>query len=63
MSAMDDFNRFAFERAKGKYNRCQYDQMSTDDWVSLVEGYSEQVDALRDELEQLKAECVCGASD
>ena len=39
MSVLDDFNRFAFERAKGRYVRAQYDQMTTDDWVALVEGY------------------------
>lgn len=44
MSAMDDFNRFAFERAKGRYTRAQYDLMTTDDWVALVEGYKSQAE-------------------
>lgn len=44
MSLLDDFNRFAFERAKAKYNRCQYDQMSHDDWVALIEGYKTQAE-------------------
>lgn len=47
MSVMDDFNRFAFDRAQSKYNRAQYDQMTTDDWVALVEGY--KADAERGE--------------
>lgn len=44
MSVLDDFNRFAFERAKSKYNRAQYDQMTHDDWVALVEGYKAQAE-------------------
>lgn len=63
MSVMDDFNRVFFERARALYNRCQYDQMSIDHWVSLVERYSEQVDELKEELEQLRETCVCGCGD
>lgn len=44
MSVLDYFNRFAFERAKGRYVRAQYDQMTTDDWVALVEGYKAQAE-------------------
>jgi peptidoglycan hydrolase CwlO-like protein len=44
VSVLDDFNRFAFERAKAKYNRAQYDQMTHDDWVALVEGYREDAE-------------------
>lgn len=62
MAVMDEFNRAHFERARVKYNRCAYKDMSTDDWVSLVEGYSEQVDELKAELGELKDTCVCGAS-
>jgi hypothetical protein len=50
MSVLDDFNRFAFERAKARYNRAQYDQMSQDDWVALVEGYKAEVQQLADDL-------------
>lgn len=48
MSVMDDFNRFAFDRAKGKYDRAQYDQMNHDDWVALVEGYKAEAQEARD---------------
>lgn len=39
MSVMDDFSSFAFERARGKYDRAEFDEMTTDDWVALVETY------------------------
>lgn len=55
MSTLDDFNRIAFERALVKYNRCRYDDMSTDDWVALVEGYRAQADAAEQELGEVKA--------
>lgn len=50
MSVLDDFNRFAFERAKAKYNRAQYDQMTHDDWVALVEGYKAELNEARDTI-------------
>ena len=50
MSVLDDFNRFAFERAKSKYNRAQYDQMTHDDWVALVEGYKVELNEARDTI-------------
>lgn len=53
MSVLDDFNRFAFERAKAKYNRAQYDQMTHDDWVALVEGYKAEAREARDGLMEL----------
>jgi len=67
MTTLDDFNRFAFERAKGKYNRAQFEQMTHDDWVALVEGYKARAEQLEGELaeakEDLEAEsgrsCVC----
>lgn len=54
MSVLDDFNRFAFERAKAKYNRAQYDQMTHDDWVALVEGYKAEAREARDRLMELR---------
>lgn len=56
MSVMDDFNRFAFDRAEAKYNRAQYDQMNHDDWVALVEGYKadNQVTKLENDVEDLE---------
>ena len=65
MSVMDDFNRFAFERAKGRYVRAQYDQMTTDDWVALVEGYKAQVEQLEGDLALAREEsnCPCGCGD
>jgi hypothetical protein len=54
MSVLDDFNRFAFERAKAKYNRAQYDQMTHDDWVALVEGYKAEVARLQGALVEHK---------
>lgn len=56
MSVMDDFNRFAFDRASAKYNRAQYDQMTTDDWVALVEGYKAEAVRLKDELDDTRGE-------
>lgn len=47
MSTLDDFNRFEFERARSKYNRCQYADMTTDNWVALVEGYKAQAEEAR----------------
>lgn len=55
MSVHDDFNRFEFERARSRYNRNQFDQMTTDNWVALVEGY-------RAQIKELQAEAR-GASD
>lgn len=52
MSVMDDFNRFAFERAKGRYVRAQYDHMTTDDWVALVEGYKAQAEGYKAQVEE-----------
>lgn len=54
MSAMDDFNRFAFERARCRYNRAQYDAMSTDDWVALVEGYKADAEIGEQDAELVK---------
>jgi secreted PhoX family phosphatase len=56
MSVLDDFNRFAFERAKGKYARAQFDQMTHDDWVALVEGYKAEVQHLEGDLAVAKEE-------
>lgn len=54
MSAMDEFNRFSFERAKVRYNRAQYDAMSTDDWIALVEEYRMRADDLESVVAELK---------
>lgn len=51
---IDDFNRAAFERALPKFNRCQYDAMTIDDWVALVEGYRDETEGLLSEVETLK---------
>ena len=51
---IDDFNRAAFERALPKFNRCQYDALTTDDWVALVEGYRAQADALEEQVAELE---------
>lgn len=65
MSVLDDFNRFAFDRAKAKYDRAQYDQMTHDDWVALVEGYKAEAAQLRDERDLAREEqaCPCGCGD
>lgn len=54
MSVVDDLNRFAFERAKGKYNRAHYDAMSQDDWVALVEWYTDRIEELEGELAEAR---------
>lgn len=63
MSIQDDFNRFEFERARGKYNRCQFKDMTHDHWVALVEGYraqvvekDEQIQELQDEIDNLRSD-------
>ena len=63
MSVLDDFNRFAFERAKGRYVRAQYDQMTTDDWVALVEGYKAEVERLEGDLAIAKEELESLSAD
>jgi len=59
MSVHDDFNRFEFERARSRYNRSQFKEMTTDNWVALVEGYRAQIK----ELELRAAEAQDWAHD
>lgn len=63
MSALDDFNRIAYERADHKYRRARYDDLTTDDWVALVEGERARVSELENEREEIKGTCACGACD
>lgn len=62
MSVLDDFNRIGYERANGKYKRAQFDDMTKDDWVALVEGERARVEELEDKVEELEAvaPCQCG---
>ena len=60
MTYLDDFNRAAFERALTRYNREQYDQLDTDAWVALVEGYRAEAQAAEDKLKDFDAHCQCG---
>jgi hypothetical protein len=54
MSVMDDFNRALFDRAKSKYNRAQFEQITTDEWCALVEGLRAQVAELEAEVSDLE---------
>jgi hypothetical protein len=39
-----------FDRALHKYDRAKFEQMTTDDWITLVEGLGAKHDALAEEL-------------
>jgi hypothetical protein len=52
--SLDDFNRAVFDRASGKYNRAQFEQMTTDEWVALVEGHRAQAEEARNGLTELR---------
>lgn len=56
MSIQDDFNRFEFQRARSKYDRNQFDSMTHDHWVALVEGYRAREKELIDEMQELQDE-------
>lgn len=63
MSIQDDFNRFEFDRARSKYNRNQFKEMTHDNWVALVEGYrsqlkekDEHIQELQDEIDDLRGD-------
>jgi len=56
MSVMEEFNLFAFQRARSKYLRRQFKEMEHNDWVALVEGYMAQNERLEGEIHALEDE-------
>lgn len=56
MTVMEEFNLFAFQRARSKYLRRQFKEMEHNDWVALVEGYMTQNERLEAEIHALEDE-------
>jgi hypothetical protein len=44
---MDDFNRALFDRAKSKYNRAQFEDITIDEWCALVEGLNHEIKSFK----------------
>jgi hypothetical protein len=51
------------DRARCKYRKAQFEKITQDEWITLVERLDEKIENLAAELQQLKDDCTCGAGD
>lgn len=58
----DDFNRYQMEQARGKFSRAQYDQITCDEWVALVNALDSVIESQELEIEHLQ-ENTCSCPD
>lgn len=58
--SIDDFNRYQMEQARGKFSRAQYDTLTVDEWVALVNSLDHMIESQELEIEHLTANaCSC----
>ena len=53
--SIDDFNRYKAEQAERKFNRAQYDEITTEEWIAFAGRLQGEIRAIQDHLDETRA--------